>query len=146
MNDDKDLYYEDLDAPDGGMGDLKEIKRIKGMSKHAPPISWGEEYRGWPIEQRLEYAEKLASAMNHAASVLQDERNKLIEVVKKQEEQLKHNANAYLSQGNLMHKELGSADVEKQQLYQEIVNLKQKTRVLAKRVKELEAEKETKKE
>lgn len=132
----EDNKYPDLGPPPCGLGDLKEIHRYPGMGQ-AHKISWGKDYLAWPIEKRLDYAEKLAASMNHAADVLQQERNKLLNVVAHQEAQLKSNAKSYLSQGDLMHKELGSADAEKQVLYQEIVQLKVQIKNLQAQVVEL---------
>lgn len=140
-------HYPDLSPlPFGGM---KEIKRLPQMQRHAPKIKWGDVYLGlefdkekgrrWNDKDRLKYAEALASSMNHAADILQQERNKLFGVVEHLETQIKENVKAYVGQGDLMHKELGNADVEKQELYQLIVDLKQKVKAQAKRIRELEA-------
>jgi len=51
------------------------------------------------------------------------ERNNLIELCRNQELQLIEIKKTYLSQGDLMHKELSGQDAEKQQLYQQIVDL-----------------------
>ncbi len=124
----EDSKYPDLE-PDG-LGDLKEIKRLPQMKSPAPQIRWGEEYKSWPVERRLSYAERLASSMNHAADLLQTERNKLLEVVKRQEEQLKQATEKYVEQGQVMHRELGAQDAEKQQLYAQIVELTAKVKEL----------------
>jgi len=42
------------------------------------PIQWGEEFQAWPVAERLAYAMELASAMNQAADVIQEERNALM--------------------------------------------------------------------
>ena len=129
--------YPDLE-PDG-LGDLKSITRISGMKTSAPHIEWGGEYLGWDIKKRLSFAERLASSMNHAADILQIERNKLLEVCTAQEELIKDHVRKYVSQGELMHKELQGANAEQQKLYTTIVDIqkelkksKQQARVLAK--------------
>jgi hypothetical protein len=129
----EDNKYPNLNPPEGPMGDLKEIKHLPGMN-NAHQISWGDEYKSWPIERRLEYAEKLASSMNHAADILQKERDELIKVAVAAEAKLKSNIKSYVSQGELMHKELGAADAEKQVLYQEIVSLKSQVKDLTRRL------------
>lgn len=119
--------YPDLEADT--LGDLKKIIRLPRMQKIAPDIRWGAEYQSWPVEQRLSYAEKLASSMNHAADVLQQERNELLVILRRKEEQLKHSSKQYLSQGETMHRELGAQDAEKQVLYLEIVRLKAQIKI-----------------
>jgi len=121
-----DLFF---DKPIGGM---KKIERAPGMKAIAPPIRWGLEYQSWPIEKRLRYAERLASSMNHAADKMQEDRNRLAGIVRDQEEKLKAHAKTYLAQGDLMHKELGAQDAEKQKLYSQIVGLSAQVRKLKK--------------
>jgi septal ring factor EnvC (AmiA/AmiB activator) len=126
------------DLEPDGLGQLKSIKRLPGMKKHAPPIAWGDEYKKWPIEKRLKYAEKLASAMNHAADILQTERNGLVKIAKAQEEKLKLNQKQYLEQGDFFHQQVQQHNTEKQQLYQQIVTLTSENNKLKKRVAQLE--------
>jgi seryl-tRNA synthetase len=112
------IDYPDLE-PDG-LGDLKSIRRTPQMKANAPQIAWGDEYKSWPIEKRLSYAERLASSMNHAAAVLQDERDRLSDVCHAQQVKVEQAAEQYLKQGDQMHEELARADAEKQILYAEI--------------------------
>lgn len=111
-----------------GQGDVKKVERVPTKKVHM--IAWGEEYKSWPVERRLEFAEKLASSMNHAADLLQQERNELLKIARAQDEQLKANSKSFAGQGQLIHKELAAADAEKQTLYQEIVDLKQQIKNL----------------
>jgi len=39
-------------------------------------IAWGEEFNAWPIEKQVDYAKKLASAMNEAAREMQKDRDR----------------------------------------------------------------------
>lgn len=143
---DSGTHYPDI--PPLPFGNMKEIKRLPQMRRIAPKIRWGDIYRGkefdldkkrfWDDRDRLKFAERLASSMNHAADVLQTERNKLLEVLAHQEKQLKENAKAYAGQGDLMHAELGNADAEKQKLYRQIVALTKQVKEQAKRIKKLE--------
>lgn len=143
---DSGTHYPDI--PPLPFGNMKEIKRLPQMRRIAPKIRWGDMYRGkefdgdkgrfWNDRDRLRFAERLACSMNHAADVLQTERNNLLEIMVHQEKQLKENAKAYVGQGDLMHAELGSADAEKQKLYRQIVALTKQVKGQAKRIKELE--------
>lgn len=58
-----------------------EIRRIFVDGK-VKPIRWGgdsetSEWASWSVDEKLEYAKELASAMNHAAEILQRERDDL---------------------------------------------------------------------
>lgn len=132
MSKEKDLW---LDYSIGGM---KKITPVPGMRTRPPKIRWGEEYLSWPIERRLNYAERLASAMNHAADVLQTQANQDKEIIAHQEKQLVHMTKQYAGQGDLMHRELAGQDAEKQALYTEIVKLKSEIKGLKKQLKDLE--------
>lgn len=137
VNDDgTNINYLDLE-PDT-LGNLKSIKRLPAMKNVAPKIQWGIVYLDWPIKKRLKYAEKLAASMNHAADVLQQERNKLVKIALQQEEQLKANIKTYAKQGEIIHQELVNTDAEKQKLYQKIVILSRKVKQQAIQIKELE--------
>jgi hypothetical protein len=118
MSDPEDAYYPDL--PPDGLGDLQRIVRLPGMQPRAPAIRWGDAYLAWPLERRLHYAERLASAMNHAADILQRERDRLLATLRQQDAHLALTTQRYLDQGALMHRELAQADAEKQALYREI--------------------------
>jgi hypothetical protein len=129
------------DSPPDALGDLKSIRRTPEMATGGlvPRIRWGDEYQSWPIEKRLSYAERLASSMNHAADILQQERDKLIAVVQHQEAQLRENVAKYLEQGALLHRELGAAGAREQELATLVVQLQAEVKEKAARVRVLEA-------
>lgn len=54
--------------------------KLKYISKggKVKMIAWGKDYRKWSTEKKLEYSEALASAMNEACDLIQQERNALI--------------------------------------------------------------------
>lgn len=121
-----DTHYPDS-LPDG-LGDLKSIKRISGMKNIAPKIRWGEGHKKKSLRERLKYAEALASSMNHAADVLQTERNGLIKICKQQEKQIKQSKKNYSILVESTNKELESQNSERQKLYVEIMAAKKETK------------------
>lgn len=42
-------------------------------------INFGEDFQKWPDSRKMTYLKKLASSMNHAADIMQQERNKALE-------------------------------------------------------------------
>ncbi len=124
------------DSPPDTLGDLKDIKRLPGMNNRSK-IKWGDEYRSWPIEKRLDYAERLAASMNNAASVLQDERNNLLEVARSQEKQLEQAKVTAHQSTQIMHQQIAQTAAEKQQLYNQIVQLQSELKQSRIRIKEL---------
>lgn len=53
-----------------------------------PKIKWGPRYKESNIDTKLIYLENIASVMNHAAYLIQNERNKLLDLCTKKEQQL----------------------------------------------------------
>jgi len=130
-----DNKYPDLE-PDG-LGDLKSIKAIKGMpGKNIPQIAWGEQFKAWPVQQQLSFAKKVASAMNHAADLLQKERDELLDICIKQERQIEALQKANLQGSQTAHAELQSQGEERQQLYKQIMELQSDNKRLRKLLRE----------
>ena len=46
------------------------------------PIKWSDEYKKWPHDKQLKYAQGLASAMNEAATAMQSDRDKVFDSLK----------------------------------------------------------------
>jgi Skp family chaperone for outer membrane proteins len=138
--DDTSKDYPDLE-PDG-LGDLKSIKRVNGMAAAAnvPQISWGPDYMSWPLKRRLRFAERLASSMNHAADLLQKERNALLDIKAKLERQLKHSEKKYLEQGELFHSEVTRAGEREQAALRDLVETKRSLKEALARLKALEVD------
>jgi len=57
---------------------IKEKLRLSDLfdSHTIKQISWGEDFKAWPVEKQVEYAKKLASAMNEAAREMQKDRDR----------------------------------------------------------------------
>lgn len=90
------------------------------VAKHPPKIKWGQLYRDKTVEERLAYAEKLASTMNHSARIIQDQRdelNKLLET----KEKLINQVNARLVQNNIMIQRQITQHNEEKQMLQEAI-------------------------
>jgi len=65
----------------------------KLIEKRAPKIAWGKTYKSWPNDKKIDHLEKLAATMNHAAYLIQGERdelNRLCELKEGQINQMKH--------------------------------------------------------
>lgn len=53
-----------------------------------PKIKWGEDFQKWDDSKKLSYLMKFAEAMNHAADIIQKERDELGALVERKEQQL----------------------------------------------------------
>ncbi len=54
----------------------------------APKIQWGDRYKMWPDVKKIKYLEELSSSMNHAAFLIQEERNELNVLCEKKEQMI----------------------------------------------------------
>lgn len=97
---------------------------------HPPKINWGKLYLNKSDEERLAFAEKLAASMNHAAFMIQKERDKLNDLITLKERQVK-NVQAALDQNNkLLQERLDGMNVERHEFTKTIAGLKAKIREL----------------
>lgn len=73
-------YIEIDETKDNQSGNitLDEAKAVIEYNYRAPQIILEDTFREAPAKDQIKYLHKLASAMNHAASLLQDERNALL--------------------------------------------------------------------
>ena len=55
------------------------------LSRRPPHIKWGVKFESWSDAEKIDYLKGLAQTMNHAASLVQDERDQLNEVCEKKE-------------------------------------------------------------
>lgn len=60
----------------------------KLISRKPPKIKWGKLYQKFTDKEKIEYLEKLASTMNHAAYLIQEERNQRNDLLELKEKQL----------------------------------------------------------
>ncbi len=96
-------------------------------------LPWGKEYRSWPDARKIEYLEKLASSMNKAADLLQQERNALNEAIKLKEEQLIRMDKSVKRNNEMIQTQVTEMNSQRQNWNAEAVRLN-------KRIKELETQ------
>ncbi len=95
-----------------------------------PKIRWGELYKAWPVEKRLAHAEKLAAAMNHAAALIQDERDRLARLCELKEKRIR-SLEGSVEQGNeLLQGELVKMNADRQKWNQAAAAMKARIRTL----------------
>jgi len=97
--------------------------RLPPLKETVPQIAWGKNFMEWPPARQLTYAKDLASSMNHAAKLMQDERNAANQVAMRctaQVKQLQHEAQA---NHDLLQRQLTRWNTEKQELLAEIATL-----------------------
>lgn len=60
----------------------------KALVARPPKIDWGRGFKEMPDAEKVDYLEKLAVTMNHAAKLIQDERDELGALAEAKESQL----------------------------------------------------------
>lgn len=103
-------------------------------SKYVPNnpsrIKWGKKYEQWPDKDKIRYLEKLASSMNNAARLLQDERNELLPLIKLKEEQVVKITAAIESNNNMLQIEVTRMNTDRQKWNKEAIRLNKKIKEL----------------
>lgn len=89
-----------------------------------PKIAWGKIYELSSNEEKIEYLEKLASTMNHAASLIQDERNQLNKLCELKEQQIEKLKEAMDANNNMLQSEMAKINEERQKFNQSKAGLK----------------------
>ncbi len=98
------------------------------LSKRPPKIKWGPIYRAMGMRRKIEYLEKLAATMNHAAYLIQEERNQWAELATKKEKQLLLMKEALDQNNSMIQGEITRMNEEKQKYLKAIKDLKDEIR------------------
>jgi chromosome segregation ATPase len=86
------------------------------VTKRPPKIKWGEVYKTWADSQKIAYLEKLSSSMNHAAHLIQGERDELNDLCEKKEDQLRSMKDALDQNNGMIQDQITRMSEEKQEL------------------------------
>lgn len=84
------------------------------LAVNAPKIQWGEIYKKWPDAHKVQHLEKLAATMNHAAALIQDERNKLNKLLEAKEKQIVSMKQALEQNNDMIQTQVTSLNAERQ--------------------------------
>ena len=107
------------------------FKEVEHFKKDPPMIKWGMVYRNKMDDgEKIKYLEKLASAMNHAADLIQKERDELMEICEKKEEQIKSLDKSLQQNNTMIQGEINRANQKQQESNRIIAGLNQKIREL----------------
>lgn len=90
-------------------------KLEEGLVKEKPPtIRWGKRYLSWGQQRKIDYLEKFAASMNHAAFLIQGERDQLLEICKKQEKHIESLAKGLDENNAMIQGQITSMNAERQ--------------------------------
>lgn len=100
------------------------------IEKRPPPINWGMLYQEKSDEEKIKYLEKLSASMNRAASLIQDERNQLVELCSLKEGQLEQMAEAVRANNDMLQSEVTRMNEQRQFYNAEVARLTSEIREL----------------
>jgi hypothetical protein len=97
-----------------------------------PKIKWGENYKKWDDARKVKFLETLACSMNHAADLIQKERNEIVHLCELKDQQIEK-IGAAMNQNMLMlQAEMTTMNEQRQRFNTEIARLNAKVRDLEK--------------
>jgi flagellar capping protein FliD len=96
-----------------------------------PRIKWGDIYKKWPEDQKVAYLEKLASSMNHAARLIQGERDQLGRLCEQKERQIITLKKALDENNVMIQSEITRMNEDRQQFNAKIASLNKELRELS---------------
>jgi seryl-tRNA synthetase len=105
------------------------------VSGHPPKIAWGDKYKDWTDKEKISYLEILACSMNHAADLIQKERNELNDLCGMKEKQLEKMSEAMTQNMDMLQSEITNMNIQKQDYHVCISELNAKIRELEKTIK-----------
>ena len=111
---------------------VEGFHRLDGrtMVAHPPKIQWGVIYKEKSDADKIKYLEKLAATMNHAAFLVQEERNSLGALCEKKEGQLQQMMTDITANNNMLQSEVTKMNEQRQGFNQEVARLNAKIREL----------------
>lgn len=106
-------------------------KDIKLPFKHceAPQINWGADFDALDDKQKVLYMKKFSSSMNHAANLIQIERNILAHDIKTMRSMFTSAEDAVANQKKIMVTSILTNNAAAQQSNNEIIELKRQLKV-----------------
>lgn len=115
--------------------DLKTVDDY--LTEKAPQIQFGEDFEDWDSDKKIRYLKRLASTMNHAADMMQNERNELLAKVKVLKAQLASSEQNLTITKDIMRNALTSNNTSKDEFATRIHELEYITKTQDKVIEEL---------
>ena len=95
----------------------------------APQINWGQDFENFDDKRKIIYLKKLCSALNHAADLIQQERDELLKKCHSLNEQLKNSDNSVSIRKDIYTKAITDHNEEKQNLIKRLQELEKEIKL-----------------
>jgi len=96
----------------------------------APRLTEPTEFAAKSDNQKYLHYRKIAATMNHAAKLIQDERNKLVKLMEKKEKQLINMSQQVQASNEMVQREVARMNEQKQGFHAEVARLNERIREL----------------
>ena len=100
----------------------------KTIEARPPKIAWGDRFQSWPAEKQILWLIKFAETMNHAADLLQKERDELNALCEKKEMQVTKLTEMMHQNNAMLQQEVTRFNEQRQDYNKEIARLNAKIR------------------
>ena len=115
-----------------------KVEKLKMPKTPAPQIDFGKDFEEFDDKRKIRYLKKLSSAMNHAADIIQKERDTLLQEIQVFMKAADHADQAVGIQKDIVVKAITNHNAEKQDLIKRIQELETEAKVQDKLIKRLE--------
>jgi hypothetical protein len=116
-----------------------KVEKLKLPEGAIPQIDFGKEFEeDFDDKRKIRYLKKLSSAMNHAADVIQKERDELLYQLQVAVKSVEHADEAVAIQKDIVIKAITNHNAEKQNLIKRIQELETEAKVQDKLIKRME--------
>ena len=102
------------------------------LVRRPPKIQWGVLYKAFNDREKITYLQDLANSMNHAARLIQEERNDLLSKCDKKDGQLESMKSAMQQNMNMLQAEITRMNEDRRQTNKAIADLNKRVRELTK--------------
>ena len=124
MNDAKAIVSEITDHLAEG------FQKIGPIEARPPKVAWGNKFKSWATEKQIAWLMKFAEAMNHAADLLQKERDELNTLCDKKEKQVSKLTEMMHQNNMMLQQEVTKFNEQRQEYNAEIARLNSNIRGL----------------
>jgi hypothetical protein len=101
-----------------------------------PKIKWGELYKNFTDAEKITYLEKIASTMNHAAYLIQGERDELNELCELKEQQIQKLSENMRANNDMVQSEIMKLNEERQAFNKHVATLNKQIKELNQKLSE----------
>lgn len=116
----------------------KEDLKLPDEPGMCPQIDWGMDFEEFDKDHKIRYLQKLCSALNHSADLIQTERNNLLVEANKLQKMAEFAEEAVAIQKNIVIKAITSHNAEKQELIKILQELETQNKSLTSKLRKYE--------